>query len=213
MSLLDQEAQNETRKILNEMRDDVKIMLFISDNGECMYCEDTKQLLSEVAALSPKLSLEVYNWHFTKEKAEHYQIDKVPAIVLENQKDYGIRFFGIPSGYEFGTFLQDIVYVSTLKTDLSPKTKEFIKNITKPLHIQVFVTPTCPYCPRAVLMAHQFALESDLIRADMVEAIEFPELSSKYKVFGVPKIIVNDIVHIEGAVPEATFIKKIEHIV
>ncbi|MCS7204844.1 MAG: thioredoxin family protein [Leptospiraceae bacterium] len=212
MRLLNHEAQEETRKILSEMRDDVKMILFVSDDG-CMYCEDTKQLISEVAELSPKLQFEVYNFDFSREKAEYYQVDKVPALILENKRDYGIRFYGIPSGYEFGTLLQDLIYVSNLKTDLSPKTLDFIRNhIKQPIHIQVFVTPTCPYCPRAVLLAHSFALESEYVRADMIEATEFPDLSRKYRVFGVPKTVINDRIHIEGAVPESVFIKKLQEI-
>jgi glutaredoxin len=68
--------------------------------------------------------------------------------------------------------------------------------------MQVFVTPTCPYCPRAVLLAHQLAMESDMIRGDMVEAIEFPHLSQKYEVRGVPRTVINEDVHLEGAAPE-----------
>ncbi len=211
MKLLNQETQKEIIEILKEMKDPVKIILFIKDQ-DCMYCNEVKQLLVELKELSEKIELEIYNLDFAKEKAEYYNIDKAPAIVIENEKDFGIRFYGIPSGYEFGSLLQDIVYISKKETELSDTTKNFIKTLNKPLHIQVFVTPTCPYCPRAVLMAHQFALESDLITADMIEATEFPELSNKYKVFGVPKIVVNDKVHIEGAVPESVFISKIKQI-
>jgi glutaredoxin-like protein len=208
MKLLNTETEKEIQTILKEMKDKVKIILFTSD--DCMYCKETKQLLEELHQLEDKIILEVYNKDFAKEKAEYYNIDKIPAIVLENEKDYGIRFYGIPSGYEFGTLLQDIIYVSKKVTDLNPSTKEFIKQIKKPLHIQVFVTPTCPYCPKAVLMAHQMAMESDLIKADMIEATEFSELANKYNVYGVPKIIVNDKIHIEGAVPESVFLNKIQ---
>ena len=177
--------------------------------GDKIYLIQTKAE-GKVKELNDKISLEVYNIDFAKEKAEYYNIDKAPAIILENGSDFGIRFYGIPSGYEFGTLLQDLIYVSKKETELSPSTKDFIKKINKPLHIQVFVTPTCPYCPRAVLMAHQMALESEFITADMIEATEFPDLANKYRVYGVPKIVVNEVVQIEGAVPESTFINKIK---
>ncbi len=212
MKLLNADTQKEVQSILHEMKEPVKMILFVK-NEDCIYCKETQQLLEEVKELSEKISLEVYNIDFAKEKAEYYNIDKAPAIILENGGDFGIRFYGIPSGYEFGTLLQDLIYVSKKETELSPSTKDFIKKINKPLHIQVFVTPTCPYCPRAVLMAHQMALESEFITADMVEATEFPELANKYRVYGVPKIVVNEVVQIEGAVPESTFISKIKHLV
>lgn len=211
MKMLNNEASQETKKILKEMQNPVKMVLFI-ENKDCLYCEETKQLLTEVQELSDKLDLEIYDKEISKEKLEYYNIDKFPAIVLENQKDFGIRFYGIPSGYEYGTLLQDLIYVSNFTVDLSEKTIDFVKNINKPIHIQVFVTPTCPYCPRAVLLAHQLALINDNITADMIEATEFPELSNRYKVYGVPKTIINDKVSIEGAVPESVFIQKLKEV-
>ncbi|RMG27296.1 MAG: glutaredoxin, partial [Methanobacteriota archaeon] len=144
-----------------------------------------------------------------KEVAEKYGIDKIPATIIMGDKDYGIRFYGIPSGYEFSTLLEDIIMVSHRDSGLSPKTREKIAAIDTPLHFQVFVTPTCPYCPRAVLLAHQLAMENDNIVADMVEAIEFPQLSQKYHVMGVPKTVVNDQDLAEGAMPEEMLVERL----
>jgi len=73
----------------------------------------------------------------------------------------------------------------------------------------VYVTPTCPYCPRAVLLAHKLALASDLVTADMVEATEFPHLANKYHVYGVPRTVINEVIHIEGAVPEGALLPQL----
>jgi len=81
--------------------------------------------------------------------------------------------------------------------------------LDKEVHIQVFVTPTCPYCTTAVRLGHQFAIESPFIRAEMIEATEFPQLANKYDVFGVPKTVINEFVFIDGAVPEATFLENV----
>ena len=75
--------------------------------------------------------------------------------------------------------------------------------------MQVFITPTCPYCPGAVRFAHMAAFVSDQVTGDMVEATEFPELSGKYGVYGVPKTVVNEVESVEGAVPEAQFVATI----
>jgi glutaredoxin len=88
-----------------------------------------------------------------------------------------------------------------------------VAQLKEPVHFQVFVTPTCPYCPRAVRLAHQLALESDVIRGDMVEAIEFPHLSVKYQVQGVPRTVINETVHIEGAVPEPMLMARLNEAV
>ena len=58
-------------------------------------------------------------------------------------------------------------------------------------------------------LAHKFAIESDYITADMVEAIEFPHLANKYSVYGVPRTVINETVHQEGAVPEPMMLAKL----
>jgi glutaredoxin-like protein len=157
--------------------------------------------------------LEVYDFEADEEIAAEYNIDKIPATVVmkdgDNPQDYGIRFFGIPSGYEFATLIEDIKMVASGESGLSEETKAQIAEITEPVHLQVFVTPTCPYCPRAVLLAHQLAMESELFRGDMVEAIEFPHLSNKYQVHGVPRTVINEDVHLEGAAPEPMVLAKV----
>ena len=59
-----------------------------------------------------------------------------------DEKDYGIRLYGLPAGYEFASFIQDIIMVSTGETGLTEKSIERIKTLSKPVHIQVFVTNT-----------------------------------------------------------------------
>jgi glutaredoxin-like protein len=153
--------------------------------------------------------LTVYNFQDDKDIAEKYNIDKIPATIIEGEKDYGIRYYGIPSGYEFSSLLEDIVDVSKNESGFSAETKEMLSKIDKPLHLQVFVTPTCPYCPKAVRMAHKAAIENDHITADMVEATEFPHLAMRYDVKGVPRTLVGESIAIEGAVSESELVEKI----
>ena len=128
---------------------------------------------------------------------------------MSEDKDYGIRFSGIPSGYEFTTIIEAINMVSKGDSGLKEKSKQKLKAVNKPLHIQVYITPTCPYCPRAAILSYQMAFESDYITADVIEAIEFPYLANKYNVYGVPKMVVNEGVQFEGALPEPAFIKEV----
>lgn len=214
MALLQEKDRQYLKKLFEEkLANKVKIVFF-TQNISCEYCLDTEMILKEVASLSDKIDVESHNFIEEKELAEKFKVDKVPAIVLlrvENgeEKDFGIRFYGIPSGYEFTSLIEDIIGVSRAETDLSVETKERLKKIDSPLHIQVFITPTCPYCPKAVMLAHKFAIESESVRADMIEAIEFPDLSDRYRVYAVPKIIVNDKVEFEGALPEPHFLEKV----
>jgi glutaredoxin-like protein len=207
------DAEHLRKEFETELVGPVKILMF-TQSVECQFCAETRQIVEEIAALSDKITAEIYNFVTDKAMAELYGIDKIPAIVMlrvedGTDRDYGIRFYGIPSGYEFTSIVEDIIDVSKGESGLQPKSKEAIAKLTEPVHLQVFVTPTCPYCPQAVRLAHRFAMESELIRADMVEAIEFPHLANKYAVFGVPRTVINEKVHQEGAVPEPMMLAKL----
>jgi glutaredoxin-like protein len=208
MAFLSEKDQQYVRNLFENMTDDVKLIMFTQEL-ECQYCRETRQILEEVAELSDKISLTVYNFQTDKDKAEKYHIDKIPATVIEGKRDYGIRYYGIPSGYEFSSLLEDIVDVSIAESGFSAEAKEMLAKIDKPLHLQVFVTPTCPYCPKAVRMAHKAAIENENITADMVEATEFPHLSMRYNVRGVPRTVIGEDFPIEGAVPEMAFVEKV----
>lgn len=212
MALLQESDRQHLIEKFANLKNPVKLVVFTQEM-ECQYCRETRQLAEELAETSDQISVEVYDFVAHQEIAEQYNIDKIPASVVmlggENAKDYGIRYFGIPSGYEFSSLIEDIEMVGTGESGLTNATKEWVANLESPIHMQVFVTPTCPYCPPAVMLAHQLAMESDLITADMVEAIEFPHLSNKYQVQGVPRTVINETIHMEGAAPEAMLLNKL----
>ena len=219
--MLRREVKEATKKKFDEeIENKVKLVFFTQEpkrlivpkhlkGQECLFCRETRQMLTEVCSLSEKIDLEIFDFEGDKEQVSVYRIDKIPATVVSGEKDYGLRFFGVPSGYEYTSLVEAIIDVSKGKTSLSQKTKETLKTIQKDIHIQVFVTPTCPYCPMVVRFGHQFALECDRIKADMIESTEFPHLAQKYSVFGVPKTIINETISIDGAVPEETFLKNV----
>lgn len=191
----------------------VKLVMF-TQTFECQFCAETRQIVEEVANLSDKISAEIFDFVADKATADLYGIDKIPAIAVlrvedGEDRDYGIRFFGIPSGYEFTSVIEDVIDVSKGDSGLQPQSREAVSAITEPVHFQVFVTPTCPYCPQAVRLAHKFAMESDLVSADMIESIEFPHLANKYNVYGVPRTVINESFHQEGAVPEPMLLAKL----
>jgi len=204
----DKHKENLRREFENNLVDQVTLTIFTQET-ECMFCREARELVQEVAAISDKLKVDVYDFVKDSNKAEEYGIDKVPAIIISGRKPYGIRFYGVPAGYEFKPFTDDIINASRGTTSLSEATKERLRLVDKPVHIQVFVTPTCPYCPSATGLAHQFAIESDLIKSDMVEVTEFPHLAQKYAVMSVPKIVINESVQFVGALPEDHFAQHI----
>jgi len=209
MPLLDKETAEQVKRELADLAGPVRLVMF-SQTFECDYCAETRQLVEEVAELSDQLTAEIYNFVTDKEKAEELGVDKIPAIAVIGAEDYGVRFYGIPSGYEFTSLLYAIRTVAAGKTELSEETLKTLAEGTEPVHMQVFVTPTCPYCPMAVVLAHQMAIASPMVRADMVEAMEFPHLAIKYQVMGVPRTVINETVHLEGAAPEPMVLEKLQ---
>jgi glutaredoxin-like protein len=207
----DEHKQHIKEDLEKSLLGEVKIIVFTQEI-ECQLCKQTRELVQEVGGLSEKIKVEVYDFVKDAEKVKEFNIDKVPAIVVMGQKDYRIRFFGIPLGYEFKSFFDSIINVSRGETGLSEETKKKLATINKPIHIQVFVSLTCPYCPLVVELAHKFAMESDFIRADCVEVGEFPHLAQKYSVMGVPKTIINEKTEMLGVIPETVLLEQLLHL-
>ncbi len=196
-----------------ELKSEVKILFFKSDNkDECQYCELTRQMLDELAETSKYINVETHDIN-ESELVDKYDVEMVPAILMldKDGNDMRIRFYGIPSGYEFSTLIEDVIAVSKGgEVELSQKTLDALNELERPLKLQVFVTPTCPYCPRAVAMAQKLAMKSPYIKGEMVEANEFPELSMKYNVSSVPHIIINEGAgEFVGALPEDAFVDQV----
>ena len=208
MAFLKEKDANALLRRFEKLERDVSIINFTQEI-ECHYCRETRMLLEEVAALSDKINLQVYNFQLDKAKSGEFKIDKIPATVVMADKDIGIRYFGIPGGYEFASLLESIELVSSNRSPLARDVLEKVKEIDKEVHIQVFVTPTCPHCPAAVVTGHALAHANEHIRAEMIGATEFPHLANKYAVMGVPKVVINENSFFEGALPEGGYVNKI----
>jgi glutaredoxin-like protein len=200
---------NEIKGMFQSIETDVTLHMF-TRKDHCLLCNETLDLVQQVAAQSDKVILKACECDLNSDEAKKFKIERHPAIVVEGQGKGLIRFYGIPSGYEFGSLIESIIMSGkTTGSDLDPELVEEILAIDKPLHLQVFVTPTCPYCPTAVLNAFKLAMLNENVIADMVEATEFQELSMKYQVQGVPKTVINDSWDVVGGVPPQTLMSKV----
>jgi len=213
--LLDENVRLQVKELFAEMKEPVEIVFF-GKQADCEYCEEIQALLGEVVELSDKLHLTTYDFDENQPERERFGVEDAPVFILagvngEEVVDYGIRFYGIPSGHEFASFVNDLVLVSSRDSGLEPETRAYLAGLDKPLRLQVFVTPTCPYCPQAVILAHKMALESKLVSADMVEAAEFPELAGRFNVSGVPQTTINlGAGTVVGAYPEFQLVEEIK---
>ncbi len=144
--LLTEDVVKQIEEAFAPMKEAVHIMFFGQKEG-CDHCADTQRLLEEVVAISDKLSIEIYDLDDDADLAEKFNVDKAPGTVIagkdgETVSDYGIRYAGIPSGHEFTSLIQDILLVAGRDSGLAQETRDFLKELTEPVLLQVFVTPT-----------------------------------------------------------------------
>lgn len=213
MALFDAKVQQQLKDILKNMKDEVRIVNFTQEI-ECPMCRETRQFAEEIGSMSDRLKVEVYNFVTDREMSLKYKIDKIPAIVLLDRDgaDHGIRFFGLPGGYEINSFLGAIIELSGRREPIPDDLMKRIKAVDRDVHIQVFVGLGCPHCPAAVSTAHRLAMENSHVKADMIDVSNFVPLSQKYNVTGVPKIVFNDKFELMGAHPMTTFLDVIDRL-
>jgi len=211
MGLLNQKIKDDLAAAFKNLQQGVTLKFFTQD-VECRFCKETRELLEELQAATDKVKVEVHDFVQDAALARELGVSRIPAIAVTGEKDYGIRFYGIPSGYEFASLVEAIRLVASAEVKLAPETRAFLDGLSSDVHLQVFVTPTCPYCPPAVILAQQMAFYSPRVRADMIEATEFPQLAQQYNVYGVPRTVINEKEFIEGSVPERQLVEKIREL-
>jgi glutaredoxin-like protein len=211
MALLSEQDRQTVRGHLAVIDEPVRLLFFTQTFGAPDTVMIAKQVLDEIVGLCDHLTLEEVNFVLEQDRARRYGVEQIPTIVLlKGDQDTRIRFLGAPAGYEFMSLIEAVILAGTNDSGLTPDSRALVaEHVTEPLNIQVFVTPTCPHCPRAVTLAHRLAVESPLITASCVEATEFMDLSRKFRVTGVPKTIVNGSIEILGALPEDQFVRTV----
>lgn len=209
--MLNEDARTQLKGIFEGMDKDVTIVLFTKKEA-CPTCEETQSYIEEIYSISEKLHLKLYDINVDKDLAKEYNVSLVPSIIIldDNENYKGIKFNGIPAGHEINSLVTSILEVSGKSERLTDKTIERLSSISNPIDIKVFVTLGCPHCPGAVGKAHKLALENSNINAEMIEAETFFELSQKYNVSSVPKIVINDKYEFVGDQPLDVFLDNIE---
>ncbi len=206
MSLISDEDKNTLKDVFSKKLDgNIKLIAFTKKDN-CEYCNEIVELIKEVSSLDQRISYEVFDFDEAAEKRKEYSVEMAPVLVISGAKSSKIHFYGLPAGYEFSAFVDDMIDMSKGSTRLAPSTISRLNSLDKDVKIQVFVTPSCPYCPRAVRMAHQFAMVNDKIDGSMVEALEFEDIANEYGVMSVPHIVINGSYTFIGAVPETQFL-------
>jgi glutaredoxin-like protein len=187
---------------------EVRILLFTSERG-CLYCGQTKQLLEEMASLTDKIKLEVLDRDKDRARAEEMAVEWAPTTVVVASNGAKLHYVGMPGGRQLRSLVEDIIDASTGRAEMDEEIRAIIGRVKTETVIKVFVTPFCPYSPLVVRSAHRFALENPMIRAFMIETVEFPEIVKRYNVLGVPRTVINEGVGFDGAPTEKAFAEKV----
>ena len=217
MPVLQERTRNAIRQQFEtELKSDVSIRMYTRLNSllyipgrECMNCESTRQLLEEVCSLSDRVDLEVIDYYGDTESALALGIDRIPAVLIGPEGKDNVRYFGMPSGFEMQMLLDTITAAATNRRRLQLETRRQLKRLRENVHVKVFVTPGCHYCPAVAGLAHLMALESERVTADVIEIGEFQDLARAYNVMSVPKTVINDRVQFVGTVTEEVMMERI----
>lgn len=208
-ALIGKEDRAEIERIFRTgLEGDVKVVLFTSKDG-CQYCDRTRKLLEEVSSISDKVKLDVLDNDEERARGKAMGVDLVPTTVIVASNGATLHFVGMPAGRQLKCLVEDIINASRGGTQMDEQTRSIIRRVTAPTIIMVFVTTFCPYSPLVVRSAHRFALENPMIRALMVDTVEFPELAKRYNVVGVPRTVINDRLQFDGAPSEEAFAAKV----
>ena len=201
----------ETRKALREtfemLQGKVVLEVFTQEGVNDEFSAVTVRLMKAIAELSDKIEVNVSD--MAGEKARRYGVSRSPSVLINPEK-YRIRFTGAPVGEEGISFIQTMIRVSLGESTLTPVSKAKLARLKEKRHIQVFVSPTCPYCPGEVMNAFKAALERpDLVSAEAIEATENLDLARKVDLGGVPHTMVNGVTVSKGLQPEERFIDNL----
>ena len=144
MSLLSEQDRAVVAGRLEAITSPVRLLFFTQTIGAPESTLVARQIVDEIASLSDAVTLEEVNFVLEKDRAAQYGIDHIPAIVLlSNDSDTRMRFLGAPAGYEFMSLIEAVILAGTNDSQLEPESRALIAaNVTTPLDIQVFVTPT-----------------------------------------------------------------------
>lgn len=220
--LLSEEEIKEISEIFSDkMEQPVKVTLFHKDsryrgNGNGLpyderYCRQAETLVGSICSLTEKITYRACDVADEAELARKYGVARLPAILIVSHNDYGIRHYGVPSGYDFAAFLNSLLEVSHGVSELGEKTRARIRALKSRVNIKVFVSPSCPFCPIATHFANQFALESNLIFCESINTSYFPELAEQYNVRALPTVIINETERFVGLTTESQFMEHIQN--
>ncbi|HDJ96720.1 MAG TPA: hypothetical protein ENG45_01460 [Candidatus Aenigmarchaeota archaeon] len=205
--VLDEESKQRLKeRFNNEMKRKIELITFIDEDPEkCPLCKVTKEFLMELCELSKDIEVKIHR--LDSEEAKRFNVSRVPTILIDPKSGYKIRYTGSPLGYEASAFIETVINVSQDDSKLSDESRKKLKELKVNKHIQVFVTPTCPHCPYAVLLANRIAIETKgKVASECVEAVENQDLAQEFNIKAVPFHVIDGKPSSVGVQPESKLV-------
>lgn len=186
-----------------------RLTIHVPGREECVFCEETQQVLKELAGLSDRIRLNIHEFAESTREAARHNVERVPAIVLRGVLNRPLKFYGFPGGGQFPVLVESIVDASRGKVELTTETVRHLRRLKSDVSLRLFVTPTCPHCPALSHLVYNLALESPRIQADVVEISEFPRLAERMQLRAVPITVIDGRAVVVGTMDEQTLISQI----
>lgn len=215
--IIDTETERQLKaKFIQEMKNPVDVILFVNlivmpGQEEIQEINNfARQFLKELSDIEPRIIVKELT--VTDKKAKELGIITSPSIAIGYDLGYKIIFNGAPLGHEATSLIEIIILVSSAESHLESNSKELLKNMSNDVHLQVFTTPTCSYCPLAVIQAAQIAIElKGKVKVECVESTENQLLAAKFGVSSVPHTVINGIpeTSVIGVIPETNLVRHI----
>ena len=205
--LIPEDNVPELKKFFEAMQEPVELLVFTDPQQNGPYNAFMDSLCRELSEISPKITTR--SVALGSDTAKLYGVDFSPTLLLAPDR-CKIRYLGAPLGEEARTLVETILRLSLGKSGLGQISRQLLGELEEKRHVQVFVNPSCPYCPGQVANAFRCAIERpDLVSADCVDASQHVELAQKHQIGSVPHTIINDELSTLGLLPEERFVVEL----
>lgn len=210
--MAEEQFPEEVKKVIKEtffkeMTESVSIEVFTKHGLNDQFNEATISLIKALSVLSDKLKVSYHQ--LGDDISVKRNVQRSPTVLIAPDR-YRLRYTGAPLGEEGRSLLLAILMASTGKGALTVPVLKKIAGLREKRDIQVYVSPTCPYCPQQVITAFSVAIaKPDLISAEVVEIYENPDLAEALGSTSVPQTLINGIFTGIGLQPEELFVESL----
>ena len=206
--MLKESTQQIIRESLANVVQPVRLVVMTGEKG-CEICPDTVEIARAIKAAAPKVALEIYDFTMDRDKSEEYGIKRIPSCVVESHDGRTVMFSGSLEGISLILLLEVIVSMAVGKAWFPESIGSTLKMLVQEVPVQVFLENDCSLCKPVAETAIGLALANKLVSTEIIVADDYPEALAKHKIKLLPYTLFGPKLHLDGHVPEGTFLEMI----